>query len=586
MTSPSVPGRLREWIPETTLLLATTGAGLWAGGRWLDPSSDPGIWWSLPERLASGECLYRDLYLQYGPLSVHLFSRVVRLFDGSLRCILLLNWIPAVLAGILLLRAARPFLSTLERLCLCAILLGVCLFAPGAGRVVFPYCPGAVHALCFSLAALILVGEDADGRARIRDYGAGVLTGMAFCAKQEIGVAAIVGLVAAALLPAGGPRRAARTLAGFAAFAALGAAVVLSSAPLESLRLDSHVWPLAAAPPPEWRTLFRMIAGIGPGLPSRLLGSARGLVLFACLFGFVGLLLARERRMVRLLPVGAALAALLVWDVLDRSLWRRNLGFFHLWMTLAFAVALLAFLDRRRERRAFLVGLGLFAGIVGSRSAFSGDIGNPYAGVAHLPGALTFVLFLFVFLPGLVPGGAEPARLTRRVWAIALLPIVTLGAWIGILNLRAPGHRAVETLRGRVWVAKEEAAVFERLAKELRPGERVLVVPEINAVDDLFRAASASPFLTHMPGWLDRRGQEILIHRLESAPPDVIVVFARPTWEYGVAPFGQGFGLVVADWIARHGRTVYESEGGTILRTSTGAAQAAHTAQPPEARRE
>lgn len=580
MTSRSAPGRLREWIPEATLLVATTAAGLWAGGRWLDPSSDPGIWWSLPQRLASGERLYRDLYLQYGPLSVHLFSGIVRLFDGSLRCILLLNWIPAVLAGVLLLRAARPFLSTLERLVLCAILQGVCLFAPGAGRVVFPYCPGAMHALCFSLAALMLVGEEEgeDGRARLRDYAAGILAGMAFCSKQEIGVAAIVGLVAAALLQTGGARRAARTLAGFAAVAVLGAAVVLTSAPLESLRLDSHVWPLAAAPPAEWRTLFQMIAGIGPGLPARLLGSVRGLVLFACLFGFVGLLLARERRMSRLLPIGAALAALLAWDVLDRSLWRRNLGFFHLWMTLAFAVALLAFLDRKRERRAFLVGFGLFAGIVGSRSAFSGDIANPYAGVAHLPGALTFVLFVFGFLPGLVPGGVEPARLTRRVWAIALLPIVSLGAWIGILHLRAPGQRAVETPRGRVWVAKPEAAVFERLARELRPGERVLVVPEINAVDALFRSPSASPFLTHMPGWLDRRGQEILIRRLESAPPDVIVVFARPTWEYGVAPFGQGFGLLVADWIARHGRTVYEGEGGTILRTSAVGAQGAPAA--------
>ena len=147
MTSRSAPGRLREWIPEATLLVATTAAGLWAGGRWLDPSSDPGIWWSLPQRLASGERLYRDLYLQYGPLSVHLFSAIVRLFDGSLRCILLLNCIPALFAGVLLLRAARPFLSTLERLVLCAILLGVCLFAPGAGRVVFPYCPGIAFPL-------------------------------------------------------------------------------------------------------------------------------------------------------------------------------------------------------------------------------------------------------------------------------------------------------------------------------------------------------------------------------------------------------------------------------------------------------
>ena len=71
-----------------------------------------------------------------------------------------------------------------------------------------------------------------------------------------------------------------------------------------------------------------------------------------------------------------------------------------------------------------------------------------------------------------------------------------------------------------------------------------------------------------MPGWLDRRGQELLIARLEREPPDVIVVFQRPTWEYGVAPFGQGFGLLVADWIVRNARVVYEGPGGTVFRTA------------------
>ena len=223
--------------------------------------------------------------------------------------------------------------------------------------------------------------------------------------------------------------------------------------------------------------------------------------------------------------------------------------------------------DRRLEGRAFLVGFGIFAGVVGSRSAFSGDIANPYAGVSHLPGALTFALFVFCFLPRFVPGGTDAARFTRRVWAIALLPVVGMGAFIGVLSLKAGGHRAVDTPRGRVWVGKNEAALLERIARELRPAERVAVFPEIDAVDDLFGARSVSPFLTHMPGWLDRRGQELLIARLERDRPDVIVVFQRPTWEYGVAPFGQGFGQSVAGWIERNSRVVYEGPEGSIRRT-------------------
>ena len=555
--------RIRAWIPEIALVLVTTASGVWAGGRWLDPTSDPGIWWSMPERIASGERLYRDLYFQYGPLSPHLVSWIARPFRFSAASILLLNWIPAVIAAILLLRLARPFLDTLERLCLAAILIGMGLFAPGLGRLVYPYSPAAVHALCFALAALLVVRSTVSERRNLRAAAAGVLAGLAFCSKQEIGIAAAAALTASVLAQPKGkgePRWLAPCLAAFAVVAACGAAFVLASAPLESLRLDSHFWPLAA-PPRSWNALFGSSPGSARACPGRILGSLRGLALVASLFALVGLLLARERRLRRLLPVGAVFLALLLWDVLDRSLFQRNLGFVHLWMCMAFAVAIWALLDRRREHRDFLVAFGVFAGLVGSRAAFSGDIANPYAGVAHLPGALALLLFLFGFLPGVWPGGEPAARHTRRVWAFVLFPVVCLGAWIGVVSLRSGAHRPVETPRGRIWVSRAEADLYDRVARELRPGERVLVLPEINAVDVLFEARSASPFVTMMPGWMDERAEERLIRKFESSPPDVVVVFTRPNWEYGLAPFGQGYGARLWSWIQAHNRLVASSPG-------------------------
>ncbi len=562
--------RLLGWVPEFALVATSTWAGSWAGGRWLSPTSDPGIWWSMPERLASGERLYRDIYLQYGPLSPYLVSWLGRPFGFSATAILLLSWIPAVLAALLLLRLARPFLSTLERLVLDAILLGVGLFAPGLGRLVYPYSPAAVHALCFSLGALLLV-RSPRGRARL-GWLAGLLAGLAFCSKQEIGLAAAAGLAASTLAQPRGERRwIARCLAAFGAVAACGALFVLTSAPLESLRRDSHVWPLAP-PPHDWNRLFVTIAGIGPGWPGRIAGSLRGLGLVASLFALLGLLFARERRPRRYVPAAAVFAVLLAADLHDKSLLKRNLGFVHLWMTLAFVVALWALLDRRREHRDALVAFGVFAGLVGSRCAFSGDIANPYAGVAHLAGALALLLFLFVFLPGVWPGG-EPGdpdekavRYTRRIWACVLFPVVCLGAAIGIISLSSPGYRPVETPRGRIWADQARADLYERVARELRPGERVLVLPEVNAVDVLFRARSVSPFVTMMPGWLNEEAESGLIRRFEREPPDVVVVLQRPNWEYGLAPFGQGFGVRLAEWIQAHNRLVATSPGGSIFR--------------------
>ncbi len=563
--------RLLGWVPEIALVLTSTAAGIWAGGRWLSPTSDPGIWWSMPERLASGERLYRDVFLQYGPLSPYLVSWLARPFGFSATAILILSWIPSVIAALLLLRLARPFLSTLERLVLVAILLGVGLFAPGLGRLVYPYSPAAVHALCFSLGALLLV-RSPKRRARL-GWLAGLLAGLAFCSKQEIGLAAAAGLAASTLAQPRGERRwVGRCLAAFAAAAACGALFVLASAPLDSLRRDSHVWPLAP-PPHDWNRLFVMIAGIGPGLPGRIVGALRGLGLVASLFALLGLLFARERRPRRYAPVAAVFAVLLALDLFDKSLRTRNLGFVHLWMTLAFVVALWALLDRSRPHRDALVAFGVFAGLVGSRSAFSGDIGNPYAGVAHLPGALALLLFLFVFLPGVWPGGepGDPSgekavRYTRRIWACVLFPVVCLGAAIGIISLRSPGHRPVDTPRGRIWAERERADLYERVARELQPGERVLAVPEVNAVDVLFLARSASPFVTMMPGWLDAEAERRLIQRFEREPPDVVVVFQRSNWEYGVAPFGQGFGQRLSGWIQAHARLVASSPGGTVWR--------------------
>ena len=94
--------RLLDWTPEIAFMLVTTIAGLSSSGRWLDPTGDPGIWWSTISRLAGGERLYRDVYLQFGPLSPYLLSLGGRLFGVSPAYFLLANWIPAVLAGLLL----------------------------------------------------------------------------------------------------------------------------------------------------------------------------------------------------------------------------------------------------------------------------------------------------------------------------------------------------------------------------------------------------------------------------------------------------------------------------------------------------
>jgi hypothetical protein len=562
----SLLDRAKRWGPEVFFLAITSVSGLRGGGRWLDPTGDPGLWWSLAERLAHGERYYRDVFLQYGPLSPYLISFSGRPFEFSATWFLLINWIPAIGAGFLLLLVSRPFLNSLERVVLAGGLLGLSVFAPGPGRLVLSYCPAAVHALCFSLGAFLLLQSRRNGW--LPACGAGALAGLAACAKQEIGVAALLGLCAPMLTQR---RRAFRWIAGcvagFLAVALLGVSFVLASgASFDSLRYGSHVWPIGSAPP-EWRALFRGVAGLaGFDWRESILAWGRELLKLITLVSLLGLLLARERRSQRWWPTLGVAAFLLVNDLLTGRDPLPNVRPIGLSMTAAFLLVVAALMDRRRQGREFLLGFGLFAGLIGIRTAFAQDTSGHYTGVAHFSTTLTWALLLLCVVPNLLPGGGRPAQMARRAWALVLLPIAWYGAVIGIESLGDRIRVAVETRRGRVWMTSRIAEFYARIGKELVPGERVLFVPETYGGDVLFDLRNVSPFLLHAPGWLDLRAEEILIHRLESNSASAVVLFDRPTGEFRVKPFGIGFGRLLSAWIDRHYAVVVSLRAGKILR--------------------
>src|SRR6266540_7173739 len=123
--------------------------------------------------------------------------------------LLFASWIPAIGASILFLRAVRPALSFVERFAVAGLLLSESLFAPGPGRLVFPYALAAVHALFLSIAAL-LFGTRSGPVAR--PYLAGFLAGLAFYSKQEIGLACLLALIASLSLRPRSIGQAARSL--------------------------------------------------------------------------------------------------------------------------------------------------------------------------------------------------------------------------------------------------------------------------------------------------------------------------------------------------------------------------------------
>ena len=557
-------GRVVAWLPEIVLVVFTTAAGLWGRGRWLDPIGDAGIWWSFIYRLAHGERLYRDVFIQFGPLSPYLLSWGARIFGASATYLLAVCWIGAIVAALLLLRLARRFLTTFERLALVGLVVAVSLFAPGPGRLVLPYAPAAVHALAFSLGALLLLDLRRPDR-RWRGWVAGALAGLALLSKQEIGVAAIAAL-GASLLAFSKPAWTwfARCFAGFLIVVGCGAAFVFWSAPIESLRA-SHLWPLEPRPPARWDALYRIVAGVNPvDWRSQYFGSIEMLLFYLSLLALLGILVARDWRRRAWVPPVVLLLLLLIGGVMSSlNEWFHPI---QLSMTIAFAVAALALLLANPEDRIPLVAIGIFAGLVATRTAFSTNLGGHYSGIGHFATSLTWVLFLFLLAPRLMPGPGKAAESTRRAAALLVFAIAWYGAILSVRSLAPPSRVSFETEKGRIWVGPRARRVFDGIRRVARKGEKVWVLPETNGVEVLFELVNVSPYEWHVPGWVDEKAEHKLVAALDRNPPDLVVVFDRSFPEFKIGSFGVGYDLVLAAWIERNYLVVDSSPGGKVFR--------------------
>ena len=553
-------------FPQFALVAVTTAAGIWAGGRWLSPVGDAGFSWSLAYRLGHGELLYRDIYFVYGPLTPYLLALTGRPFDFSSLWYLLASWVPAIAAAWLLLECGRRCLSIAGNIALLVLVLGFAVFAPGAGHLVLPYYAGVVQALAFGLGAMLLIPTDRSGDAR--PFTAGLLAGLAFACKPEVGVAALAGLLFAAL---GGLARPlawmSRVSAGFGTLAATVFAFALSCDSLASLRWNSHLWPLNLAPPAELNGLFRFVAGLAdPQWPLVVRSAAFRLLLLVAELTAVAMLLARERSGKRWLPLAALAAALGIWFGIEgRDLWHPS-NALCLSMLASFLVAALALFRRSTERRPLVGALGVFAGLAGSRAAFSPMMSGSYDGPAHFVEMAAWVVLLTVLLPPILTGGGAAEPWVRRLLAGMIIVVAAPYAWNGIEALRAPSRVPLATPRGRIYLEPAEARLFGLIGSEIHPGERVLVLPEGSAVDALFGARSVSPFLHLLPGWLNVAAERALIARFDQSPPDAVILFERPTEEYGIQPFGRGFGALLSEWCGRNYAVAGRSPGGEVLR--------------------
>lgn len=110
----------------------------------------------------------------------------------------------------------------------------------------------------------------------------------------------------------------------------------------------------------------------------------------------------------------------------------------------------------------------------------------------------------------------------------------------GTRPLASPSKVPFQSDVGRIHLDPDHAFFFEKLRANVGNGEAAFVPPEINGLDVLF-GTERIPFPVHLPGWLDRGAERMLVKRFDEQPPDLVVLFPRETREYGKPRFGKGY---------------------------------------------
>lgn len=554
MTLPQpAPGKRLPAAGAGALLVAATGA-LWvvSRGKWSDALIDSGREWIVPDALARGGLLYRDVVYWFGPLTPYLHALLFRAFGATFSTLVLAGVAAsgAILAALYF--ALRQVTGRLQSILWTAVAVPALVFMPHAGGPLLGMGYRIWHAAGFSLAAVAVASLERRGRSVWKDAMAGALCAAAALCRLEWGLAALAAVTLAVALGARAGRAWQRGVAAVAAAFVLIAGGVIALFVLVSGRqaviVESHV--LLTGLPDETRTFLMAFSGVRDwrrGLAELLYSSA--------------------------MWVGAALLVevLALWKS-DPALTRRRAKLFVAVLPMLVIAALfggasgavtfsaapllclLAFLAGCRKpgppSSAAIAAFGLLGMLLSYRRPFHiGD--SAYVGPP--------LLFAFVSAAGLLARRVESLdspqlrHRLRRGHRAALACLVAVAFAARLRHYAAWEGVAIDGTAGLLTARAELASDLSSLARAIREGtedgDALVVFPEGEVLNYLSGRRNPLRHKLYIPGYLSDANEDEVLAELGKARPAAIVVWTRPSGEYGRGLFGQDYGVRIARWI-------------------------------------
>lgn len=535
------------------LLLVAGGTALLfvvSRGKWSDPLIDSGREWIVPDALARGELLYRDVVYWFGPFTPYFQAAFLSLFGSNFGSLVFAGAVAAVGTLAALSLALGRVGPRREALLWCALAVPALVFMPNAGGALLGMGFRIWHAAAFALLAVFLGTRPSARPAAFA--AAGALSGLSALCRTEWGLATAAAVVLVAFKS--GKRPAAKligagaALAGFVmVFGAVIGFFVLAAGPRAVLE-EGHL--LFSRLPEETRTFLVAFSGVRDwrhGIVELLYSAAMwtGFFLLVEMLGLGGKQPEARRFYIRwLCAIGSLLViAAIAGGAGGAVIWSAG-------PAVSAAALLLGAIRLRRPRGRALAALGLLGLVLSYRRPFHiGD--SAYVGPP--------LLFAFASAAGILRLRVARIRLRagrRRVRSAFALAIVVLVAGAFVARLQGYARWEAVPIRGTgglLTARKEIAAEIEELAVEVRaqtPGGGTLVVfPEGELLNFLSERDNPIRHKLYLPGYLTRQNEADVLRELQDARPSAIVLWRRPTSEYGPGMFGTDYGVGIRAWI-------------------------------------
>ena len=537
------------------LVLASVGLFIVSRGKWSDALIDSGNVWILPDTIARGELLYRDVVYWFGPFTPYFHGSFFRIFGSSFSTLVVAGVIGSIGTLGALFYAVRRVAPRIEALLWSSLAIPTLIFMPNSGGVILGMGYRMWHAATFALLAVAVLIRPAEQRRQWDAALAGALAGFAGLCRTEWGLLTLLaaGLVVlhreenrrkvwrdelrmfgAFLLVFGG------TVGFFAAVA--GWKSIIRDAPVLLLNLPvqtrSHV---VFAGFSNWR------AGIWTLLYSTAIWLGTFLLIEVAALRRVDP--SRPRRRLPWLAVvlllfalsalgGGALSGGLIWSAAP---------------LICAASCVVALRSGRQLHASALLGFGALGLLLSHRRIFF---------IEDAPHVGPPLLFAFVCVGGLC--ATAVARETNRsarerlrggVFALLVLLIgvafatrfleygrddrVVIGGTAGVLSARADLAREIEDL---------SAAIRANSREE----DGLVVFPEGEILNFLSGRRNPIRHKLYLPGYLNDRNEREILRELRVAAPAAVVVWRRARGEYGVGFFGEDYGREIWRWIGEN----------------------------------